>query len=320
MTVLHASPLAGTPVDQHAIDGVLVVNKPTGWTSHDVVAKLRGLLRGHKVGHAGTLDPAATGVLPLLVGRATRIAEYLVEWDKEYRAVLRLGQVTDTQDATGQVLAHRSIEGITAQAVADVVARFRGRIMQLPPMYSAIKVDGVPLYKVARAGRTVAREPREVTIHRLDIVQVDGSDVTLHVVCSKGTYVRTLCADIGEALGVGGHLYALDRRRVGRLTIEEALSIDTIACRAAAGQLSEHLHSLDEVLSDFPALTVNDATAARVLHGVPVPIDPAAGPGAGCVLRIKDGQGRLLAMGRVAAGDRPTVMIEKVLLVPAPGA
>ena len=251
-------------------DGLLNVKKAAGWTSHDVVAKLRNLLRGPRVGHAGTLDPAATGVLPVLIGRGTRIAEYLVDWDKEYRAVLRLGEATDTQDATGAVLSRSPTAGLTQEAIRTVIERFRGQLTQVPPMYSAVKVGGVPLYKVARAGRTVEREPREVTIHDIEVLGIDGRDVSLRVVCSKGTYVRTLCADIGEALGVGGHLLALERRRVGPLTIERALTMEDIGSRLLRGRLADDVMPLDEALAALPALVVDEATSGRVLHGAPV--------------------------------------------------
>ena len=182
------------------IDGVLIVKKEAGWTSHDVVAKVRHLFGEVKVGHAGTLDPAATGVLPVLIGRGTRIAEYLVEWDKEYRAVLRLGETTDTQDATGTVLTRCTTDSVTPAAIHEVVGRFHGPIEQVPPMYSAVKIGGVPLYKSARAGKTIARDARTIVIHTLEVEAIQARDVTLRIVCSKGTYVRTLCADIGEAL------------------------------------------------------------------------------------------------------------------------
>jgi len=219
------------------VDGVLTIKKEAGWTSHDVVAKVRHLLGGVKVGHAGTLDPAAMGVLPLLIGRGTRIAEYLVEWDKEYRAVLRLGETTDTQDATGTVLARYTTDSVTPEAIHEAVGRFHGPIEQVPPMYSAVKVAGVPLYKSARAGKTIAREARTIVIHTLEVLAIQGRDVTLRIVCSKGTYVRTLCADIGDALGVGGHMLALERRRVGPLMIEQALTIDEVVTRHALGRL-----------------------------------------------------------------------------------
>jgi tRNA pseudouridine55 synthase len=290
-------------------DGLLNVRKAAGWTSHDVVAKLRNLLRGARIGHAGTLDPAATGVLPVLIGRGTRIAEYLVDWEKEYRAVLRLGEATDTQDATGAVLSRSPTDGLTQEAIRTVIERFRGRLTQVPPMYSAVKVGGVPLYKAARAGRTVEREPREVTIHDIEVLGIDGRDVSLRVVCSKGTYVRTLCADIGEALGVGGHLLALERRRVGPLTIERALTLEDIGSRLLLGRLADDVIPLDEALAALPALVVDEATSGRVLHGAPVSSRAGAwdaragmsGVAAGQTVRLKDPNGRLLALGKVGA-------------------
>jgi tRNA pseudouridine55 synthase len=233
------------------VDGVLIIKKDAGWTSHDVVAKVRHLLGGVKVGHAGTLDPAATGVLPVLIGRGTRIAEYLVEWDKEYCAVLRLGETTDTQDATGTVLMSQSTDRVTGEAINEAAARFRGPIEQVPPMYSAVKIAGVPLYKSARAGKTVARDARTVVIHTLEVLAIQGRDVTLRIACSKGTYVRTLCADMGEVLGVGGHMLALERRRVGPLLIEQALTIDEVVTRHALGRLGDDLLSLDRALDAF---------------------------------------------------------------------
>lgn len=303
-------------------DGILNVNKPAGWTSHDVVAKVRGLVKGLKIGHAGTLDPAATGVLPVLVGRGTRIAEYLLDWDKEYRAVLRLGRTTETQDATGAVLATRSLDGLTEAQIRSAIARFRGRITQVPPMYSAVKVDGVPLYKSARAGRTVEREPRTVEIYELEVLSIAGADVTLRVRCSKGTYVRTLCADIGEALGVGGHLLSLQRTRVGPLAVEQALTLETIGARAAAGRLTEDLLALDDALASVPAIVVDGRTAEHVRHGAAVPAGAGrwmAQPGPGPVVRIKDEAGRLLALGKTGVAQAggagaPAVTIEKVLV------
>ncbi len=310
-------------------DGILNVNKPAGWTSHDVVARVRGLLHEPKVGHAGTLDPAATGVLPILLGRGTRIAEYLLAWDKEYRAVLRLGQTTDTQDATGTVLATRPLDGLTEERIRAAVARFQGRITQLPPMYSAVKVDGVPLYKSARAGKTVEREPRTVEIHEIDVLGIAGPDVTLRVRCSKGTYVRTLCADLGEALGVGGHLWRLERTRVGPLAVARALTLDDLGARQPSGRLADELLPLDAALAMLPAVVVDGPTAVRVRHGAAVPAGTGqwaeARPAAPSLVRVKDAAGRLLAVGKVsmglggsagsAAGDAvPEVKIEKVLV------
>jgi len=311
-----------------ALDGVLVINKPTGWTSHDVVARARALLGMSKVGHTGTLDPAATGVLVLCLGRATRIAEYLMSADKAYRAVLRLGVATDTQDATGTVVG-RVAETLPDQAaIAEVMNRFVGRRQQVPPMYSAVKVQGVPLYKAARAGRTVSRSPRELTVRSLEIRSITptpssesglGSsrvgaggvsagpppatiDVTFDVVCSKGTYVRTLCADIGELLGVGGHLASLERRRVGRFCIEEAMSLDELAGLADRGAVEARLYTLAAALADLPALHVDRDAVEGLCHGVAVPVSRVVSSEgawmAGGFVRLLSPDGRLVGIGK----------------------
>jgi len=307
----------GTTTEQgRALEGVLIVHKETGWTSHDVVAKVRRLLGDSKVGHAGTLDPSATGVLPILVGRATRIAEYLVDWDKEYRAVLRLGETTDTQDATGQVLTRVDPSGVTEDVLQAVIARFRGVQQQLPPMYSAVKVGGQPLYKAARAGRTVDRAERSIAIHQLEIEAVHGRDVALSVVCSKGTYVRTLCADIGQALGVGGHLHTLERRRVGPLSIEQAVTIDQIVDHLRAGTLCRQFISLDQLLFQLPAVVVNEEQAQRVLHGSPIfPVGGGQLPASSSAVsvRLKNEAGQLLAIGTHDTGSVGSIRIRKVL-------
>jgi len=295
------------------LDGVLIVNKEAGWTSHDVVAKVRGLLGGPKVGHAGTLDPAATGVLPLLVGRATRIAEYLVEWDKEYRAVLRLGETTDTQDATGAVLERRDTGEVADEQIRRTVERFRGAQGQTPPMYSAVKVGGRPLYKAARAGQTVQRDERPIVIHALEVVAIDGRDVTLDVVCSKGTYIRTLCADIGQALGVGAHLLTLERRRVGPLTIEQAITVDQIATLISIGTLKDRTITLDQALKGFPAVMVTGERARRVLHGAPIDAPDFAGLSGLATVRLKDESGCLLAIGTCEPRSGGAIRIQKVL-------
>jgi len=295
-----------------ALDGVLVINKPAGWTSHDVVARARTLLGMSKVGHTGTLDPAATGVLVLCLGRATRIAEYLMSADKAYRAVLRLGVATDTQDATGTVVG-RVAETLPDQAaIAEVMNRFVGRRQQVPPMYSAVKVKGVPLYKAARAGRTVSRSPREFTVRSLEILSIgpmpEGTahlptlDVTFDVVCSKGTYVRTLCADIGELLGVGGHLASLERRRVGRFCIEEALSLDELAGLADRGAVETRLYTLAAALADLPALHVDRDAVEGLCHGVAVPVSRVISSEgawmAGAFVRLLSPDGRLVGIGK----------------------
>jgi tRNA pseudouridine55 synthase len=304
------------------VDGVLTIKKESGCTSHDVVAKVRHLLGGVKVGHAGTLDPAATGVLPVLIGRGTRIAEYLVEWDKEYRAVLRLGETTDTQDATGTALARHPTDLVTPETIHEVVGRFRGPIEQVPPMYSAVKVGGVPLYKSARAGKAIAREARTIVIHTLEVEAIQERDVTLRIVCSKGTYVRTLCADIGEAMGVGGHMLALERRRVGSLTIDQALTVDEVVTRHALGRLGDNLLSLDRALAQLEIVVVDEQTADRVRHGAPVPVAKilrweGAADGERVShkpVRIHDIDGRLVAIGKCPDNLRDTLKVEKVLV------
>jgi len=304
------------------VDGVLIIKKETGWTSHDVVAKMRHLLGGVKVGHAGTLDPAATGVLPVLIGRGTRIAEYLVEWDKEYRAVLRLGESTDTQDATGTVLARHTTDSVTSEAIHEVVGRFHGPIEQVPPMYSAVKIAGVPLYKSARAGKTIARNARTIVIHTLEVEAIQERDVTLRIVCSKGTYVRTLCADIGEALGVGGHMLALERRRVGPLTIDHALTIDEVVTRHALGCLGDDLLSLDRALDHLGIAVVNEQTADHVRHGAPVPAakilrwegTAAAECKSHRSVRIHDTNGCLVAIGKCPETSGGVLKVQKVLI------
>ncbi len=329
-------PQAGT-----ALDGVLVLAKPLGWTSHDVVAKVRTLTRTRKAGHTGTLDPSATGVLVLCLGKATRIAEYLLNSDKAYRAVLRLGVSTDTQDATGTVV-RRHTGGLPDEAaIRAVMGGLVGVHRQVPPMYSAVKVKGVPLYKSARAGRTVARQAREVTVRSLQVLGIAPTpssgreesedhpptiDVLFDVVCSKGTYIRTLCADIGETLGVGGHLAGLERRMVGRFGIEEALSLEELAELAARDAVGTRLLSLTEMLADLPAITVDEAAAEGVRHGGAVPagcVRGGDGPWAiGALVRVHGPDGQLLGIGRIPPGaEDPTgaasgvvYKVEKVLV------
>ena len=307
-----------TDMSRHktTVDGILVLNKEMGWTSHDVVAKMRKIMGMTKVGHAGTLDPAATGVLPILLGRATRIAEYLLEWDKEYRAILRLGETTDTQDATGKILTQHDTSAVGEETLRQVVARFRGPQRQIPPMYSAVKVGGKPLYKAARAGETVERAERAIVVHELDILAIDGRDVTLNVACSKGTYIRTLCADIGHALGVGGHLYALERLRVGPLSIDHALTVEQVATQAAIGTIEERLVTLNQALDRLPVLRVTDEQARLVLHGgavAPAGIETFATTMVPVPVRLQDEEGRLLAIGMYDGRVAETIKVQKVL-------
>jgi tRNA pseudouridine55 synthase len=290
------------------LDGVLNVSKPAGWTSHDVVEKFRRSLGIRKVGHAGTLDPAATGVLPMLLGKGTRLSEYLVEWDKEYEAVMRLGQDTDTQDATGAVIQERSYAGVTEESIRTAAAQFLGAIQQVPPMYSALKVEGQPLYKLARAGKTVERAPRPITIYQLEVLKVEIPDVSFRVTCSKGTYIRTLCADIGQSLGAGGHLRQLCRTRVGPFHIEDAVSPLEIGQEFRLHGDNQILWGLDAVLSHLPEVVIDSSMVTRALNGAPIPQSAVsrafgesceAGP-AQEILRVKDSAGQLLGLGKFA--------------------
>lgn len=310
-TIDRVEPVArATPATPH---GVLNVFKPTGWTSHDVVAKTRRLLQIRKVGHAGTLDPEATGVLPVLLGQGTRLSAFLVHWDKEYEAVLRLGQETTTQDAAGDIVRDCSLHGLGHETIHEVIGQFQGEQQQVPPMYSAVKIGGQPLYKAARAGRTLDRPARPVTIYRIEVRAIDLPDVTLLVHCSKGTYIRTLCADIGRKLGVGGHLGRLTRVRVGPFHLDRALPLCDVAGPGSdPGQYRDDLvrhHesflTLDEALADLPAVTVDAAMVKKVLNGAPVsetavwPEENRERP-ADTLIRVKDHAGRLLALGKWA--------------------
>ncbi len=210
------------------MNGILLIDKPAGITSHDVVDEVRRRLRTRRVGHGGTLDPGATGLLILLVGEATRKASSLLETDKSYRATLRLGVTTDTQDAQGRVLETQEVGPIPREQIEGICAQFRGEIEQEIPAYSAVRIDGIRSYALARAGRAIPRRTRRVQVHELKVLEVRLPEVELFVTCSKGTYIRALCADIGKALGVGGHLTRLRRTRVGSFSIEQAVRMDAV--------------------------------------------------------------------------------------------
>ncbi len=254
-------------------DGVINIDKPAGWTSHDVVAKVKSLIKVKRVGHTGTLDPLATGVLPICFGKGTKVASFLMGAEKEYDARLRLGQETETQDRTGKVIRSCDLpEGLSA-SVPSVVESFVGDYHQTPPMYSAIKVSGVPLYKAARAGKVIERAPRTVTIKKIDIQRIEGNEVSFSVVCSKGTYIRTLCSDIGERLGVGAHLVSLCRIRSGLFRLADAISIDHFCDLYRKGRWEEEAYALNEALSGFPALRVREGYLQKIKHGAAVSMD-----------------------------------------------
>lgn len=273
------------------ISGILLLDKDQDWTSQDAVSKLRGILRERRIGHAGTLDPLATGLLVILVGRATRAAEYAEAECKEYIAAFRPGIVTDTQDITGNILAESHVLP-TEEDVRAVLPRFVGEISQIPPMYSAIKVNGQKLYDIARRGGEVERKARQITIHSLDYLRQEGCDHILRVRCSKGTYIRTLCHDIGAALGCGGTMAALRRTASGAFRIEDAKRIQDVT--------AEDGHALipvDSLFAAHPALQLNAAQERRLRCGNDFKTDAANG-----TWRFYSESGEFLALGRVETG------------------
>ena len=239
-------------------DGIIVINKPQDWTSMDVCAKLRGVFHEKRVGHAGTLDPMATGVLPVFVGQATKAVSFAEDGKKEYRASLRLGVVTDTQDIWGTVLREAAVS-VSESDLRAVLPRFTGEIEQVPPMYSAVKVQGKKLYELARKGVEVERKPRRITIYELELLERDkNGDYGLRVVCSKGTYIRTLCHDIGAALGCGGCMSALTRTMAAGFTIDEAVTLDDAQERG-----DKLLRPVDSLFRQYPAYRIDYAEAER---------------------------------------------------------
>ena len=250
------------------MNGIIIADKPAGWTSHDVVAKLRNVLQIKRVGHGGTLDPIATGVLPIFIGRATRAAEFCVGADKEYVAGLKLGLVTDTQDITGNTISACEVS-ISAKELTDIIKCFLGNQKQIPPMYSAVKVGGKKLYEIARRGGDIERAPRDVFISDIELIEGDGSDFLLRIVCSKGTYIRTLCNDIGASLGCGGTMSSLRRIRAGSFTEDKAHTLEEMLDAVSAGETEKIIIPVDSVFSEFPAITLNEAEARKCKNGAP---------------------------------------------------
>lgn len=256
------------------MDGIMVINKPENYTSFDVVAIMRKLLKTKKVGHAGTLDPMATGVLPILAGNATKIQNLLQGSSKEYRAKFRLGLITDTEDTSGKILKKNPVN-VNVETLKKVTSAFVGEIKQVPPMYSAIKKDGVRLYSLARQGIDVSREKRVVTIDdiKLENYNEEMQEATMLVRCSKGTYIRTLCADIGAQLGCGAVMSGLERTRVGSFTLEKSITLDRAKELASENKLGKLLLSIDSVLSMYNAVKVTEAQTVRFLNGGGLALD-----------------------------------------------
>jgi tRNA pseudouridine55 synthase len=286
------------------MNGILVIDKPAGISSAGVVERVKRLLAAGKVGHAGTLDPQATGVLLCCVNQATRLARFLLEGPKTYEAVMRLGVATDTQDAGGEVIARRPVGAIAAAELEAVLRRFQGPGWQRPPAFSALKLDGVPLYRMARQGRPVQKPARRIELHRIRLLAAELPEVRFEVRCSAGTYIRTLCADIGEALGCGAHLAQLRRTECHGFTSGQALGLEALAGLAAAGRVGEALIPMAQALPGLPETVAGEALAQKVRHGHPVTramlADAAGGappPEAG-FFKLLDAAGQLVAVLR----------------------
>lgn len=280
------------------MDGIVIVDKPQDWTSQDVTAKLRGVFQTRRIGHGGTLDPMATGVLPVFVGRATRGVEFFEHAEKTYETVLRLGIATDTEDITGTVLEEKPVR-VTQQEILSVLERFKGDIQQIPPMYSAIKINGQKLCDLARKGREVERKPRTITIHALDFLDMEGADVRLRVHCSKGTYIRTLCKDIGDALGCGGCMAALRRVTAGSYDIRDAIPLSELV---ASNDPGRYLRGVDSMFEQYPAVTLTEKQALRTRNGNSFSIDLPEG-----TYRAYDKDSEFLMLAKVTDGVMSTI-------------
>ena len=288
------------------MNGVLVVDKPRGITSFDVVREVRRALGVKKVGHTGTLDPMATGVLPICIGDATKIAQFITEATKAYDATVKLGSTTDTLDAEGKVLETKPVPALTRELIEAAFAKFRGPILQTPPMYSAVKIGGKRLYELARAGEEVERAARPVTVFDLTLRDFSADEIQLSVTCSKGFFVRTLAAELGEALGTAAHLCALRRTHSGPFVLAQAIPLADVVAQGAAVAASR-LVGLNDSLKDLPALTVSEAEATRVRHGGLVEV---SGQLTG-LHRVLETSGALLA---VAEATRGRLVYRRVLL------
>ena len=280
------------------MNGIVIIDKPAGWTSQDVTARLRRVFGTRRIGHGGTLDPMATGVLPVFVGRATRGVEFFEHAEKTYETELLLGVATDTEDTTGTVLTRREVS-VTQEQLDGTLERFRGEIMQIPPMYSALKVNGQKLCDLARKGRQVERQPRPVTVHELTLLSREGDTLHLRVRCSKGTYIRTLCADIGEALGCGGCMQALRRTQAGEYTIAEAVPLQQLL---EAAEPETYLQDVDTMFRGYPTvkLTVNQEKRCRNGNAFSVSLP-------GGTYRAYSQSGEFLMLAKVEDGVMSTI-------------
>ena len=280
------------------MNGIVIIDKPQGWTSQDVTARLRRVFNTRRIGHGGTLDPMATGVLPVFVGRATRGVEFFEHAEKTYETVLRLGLTTDTEDISGAVLTQSPV-AVTEEDVLAMLPKFRGEIMQVPPMYSALKVNGQKLVDLARKGKEVERKPRPITIHELNYLGMEGSDIRLRVRCSKGTYIRTLCKDMGEALGCGGCMAQLRRVTAGEYTIEEAIPLEELLEMENPGQV---LRGVDTMFRNYEAVPLTANQEKRCRCGNSFSVKMAEG-----TYRAYGQNGEFLMLAKVEDGVMSTI-------------
>lgn len=291
------------------MDGILIIRKEKGFTSHDVVAKLRGILHMKRIGHTGTLDPDAEGVLPVAIGKATRLCEMLTEKEKTYETVMRLGIETDTQDMTGAVLETREIS-VTGENVRLVMQSFLGDQMQVPPMYSALKVGGKKLYELAREGRVIEREARPVHFAAIDMLEMNLPLVRFSVTCSKGTYIRTLCHDIGTALGCGGCMESLVRTRSGRFAIEDAVTLTQVQEAADQGRVSELVLGIEEILSEYPRILCASQGDRLLMNGNPLPEEMIQRSCTEENVRMCTSEGRFIGIYQWNAGRKKYVPVK----------
>ena len=280
------------------MNGIVIVDKPQGWTSQDVTARLRRVFNTRRIGHGGTLDPMATGVLPVFVGRATRGVEFFEHAEKTYETVLRLGLTTDTEDVWGETLEQRPVN-VDRETLENVLERFRGEILQVPPMYSALKVNGQKLCDLARKGKEVERQPRPITIHELTLLEQGENTLRLRVRCSKGTYIRTLCKDIGEALGCGGCMQQLCRVSAGEYTIQEAVPLQQLLEAEDPGQ---YLRGVDTMFRNYPAVTLTANQEKRCRNGNAFTLSQPEG-----TCRAYSANGEFLMLAKVEKGVMSTV-------------
>ena len=280
------------------MNGIVIVDKPQDWTSQDVTARLRRVFNTRRIGHGGTLDPMATGVLPVFVGRATRGVEFFEHAEKTYETVLRLGLTTDTEDITGTVLTEQAVS-VTADAVESVLKQFRGEILQVPPMYSALKVNGQKLCDLARKGKEVERKPRPITIHQLTLLETGENTLRLRVRCSKGTYIRTLCKDIGEALGCGGCMQELRRVSAGEYTIEESVPLQILL---DTQEPEKYLRTVDTMFRNYPEVTLTANQEKRCRNGNSFSVNLAEG-----TYRAYGKDGEFLMLAKVEDGVMSTI-------------